>query len=421
MQTTNAIGWRIYRKLVTIFEVLTLLCSGRAVAQIENRHSTHQTRYRVVDLGTLGGTFSAGWGINDRRWISGVSSLPGDVQSRAFLWRRGVMTDLGTLGGPNSWSYFPLNERGTVTGGAETSTQDPMGEDFCSFGTYLTCLPVVWGHGSIAPLPLLGGDTKAALTGAVWPDTGVMDNTLAQCLVEVRRALGDNSQQMIRTVTRRGYLFAAPVTTAPVDLPLPPAEGEAQPTAGPVSPAAQAILSSTGPAFRKPRSMIGVVASLALAGAAAQLGSFAWLKWRAPENPEPVHALPLNTLPGAQRYPSFSPDGNHVAFTWTGPKHDNQDVYIQQIGSGYPLRLTLDSRIDYNPVWSPDGRWIAFLRRKWEAGTSELLLIPPLGGPERKLAEIRVRTTDGDPRSVQWLTSRPSPREKRLILAWQMT
>ena len=101
--------------------------------------------------------------------------------------------------------------------------------------------------------------------------------------------------------------------------------------------------------------------------------------------------MPLTTLPGVQRYPSFSPDGNHVAFTWTGPKQDNPDIYVQQIGAGSPLRLTTDPGNDYNPVWSPDGRWIAFLRSQSEAGKSELRLIPPLGGPERKLAEIRVR------------------------------
>ena len=58
-------------------------------------------------------------------------------------------------------------------------------------------------------------------------------------------------------------------------------------------------------------------------------------------------------------------------------KEDNPDVYVQQIGSGSPLRLTTDPGNDYNPVWSPDGRWIAFLRSRSETGTSEVRLIAP--------------------------------------------
>jgi eukaryotic-like serine/threonine-protein kinase len=118
-------------------------------------------------------------------------------------------------------------------------------------------------------------------------------------------------------------------------------------------------------------------------------GFLAWRAARARQS-EPLQGVPLNTLPGVQRYPSVSPDGDHVAFTWTGLKQDNTDVYVQQIGSGSPLRLTQDLSTDYNPVWSPDGRSIAFLRLQSD-GRSELRLIPPLGGPERKLTEIRVR------------------------------
>jgi serine/threonine protein kinase len=129
----------------------------------------------------------------------------------------------------------------------------------------------------------------------------------------------------------------------------------------------------------------------ALLPALLAAGFFGWRVWRAPESTEPLRAVPLNTLPGVKQYPSFSPDGNHVAFTWSGPKQDNLDIYVQQIGSGSPLRLTHDRSNDYNPIWSPDGRSIAFLRLHAESGTSELRLIPPLGGPERNLGEIRVR------------------------------
>jgi serine/threonine protein kinase len=121
------------------------------------------------------------------------------------------------------------------------------------------------------------------------------------------------------------------------------------------------------------------------------VGSFiAWRTWRVPENSEPLQAVPLTTLTGVQRYPSLSPDGNQVAFTWTGLKQDNPDIYIQMIGSGSPLRLTTDPGNDYSPVWSPDGRSIAFLRRQPDTGKSDLLLIPPLGGLERKLTEVHI-------------------------------
>jgi serine/threonine protein kinase len=119
-------------------------------------------------------------------------------------------------------------------------------------------------------------------------------------------------------------------------------------------------------------------------------GLFAWQPWRRPETNEPLKAVPLITERGIQRHPSFSPDGNRVAFNWNGPKQDNPDIYVQQIGAGIPVRLTSDPSNDYNPVWSPNDRWIAFLRGQPEAGKSELRLIAPLGGIERKLTEIRV-------------------------------
>jgi Tol biopolymer transport system component len=76
-----------------------------------------------------------------------------------------------------------------------------------------------------------------------------------------------------------------------------------------------------------------------------------------------------------------------VAFTWDGDKL-NWDIYIKLIGtSGVPLRLTKHPARDYSPAWSPDSRFIAFLRNS-TADKAELLLIPALGGPERKVAEI---------------------------------
>jgi predicted ATPase/DNA-binding winged helix-turn-helix (wHTH) protein len=52
---------------------------------------------------------------------------------------------------------------------------------------------------------------KQELIEAVWPGTFVTDDSLVQCVLELRRALGDHEQKLIKTAPRRGYIFAASV------------------------------------------------------------------------------------------------------------------------------------------------------------------------------------------------------------------
>ena len=47
---------------------------------------------------------------------------------------------------------------------------------------------------------------------AVWPGVFVTEDSVAQCVKEIRRALGDSEQRLLRTLPRRGYLLAAEVT-----------------------------------------------------------------------------------------------------------------------------------------------------------------------------------------------------------------
>jgi predicted ATPase/DNA-binding winged helix-turn-helix (wHTH) protein len=54
---------------------------------------------------------------------------------------------------------------------------------------------------------------KEELNRALWPDSFVTEDSLVQCMVELRRALGDQAQEILKTVPRRGYVFTAAVTT----------------------------------------------------------------------------------------------------------------------------------------------------------------------------------------------------------------
>src|SRR5215510_1784987 len=58
--------------------------------------------------------------------------------------------------------------------------------------------------------------SKAELIEVIWPDIAVTPDSLVQCMIEVRRALHDDAQQIIRTVPRRGYIFDKAVTTGPM-------------------------------------------------------------------------------------------------------------------------------------------------------------------------------------------------------------
>ncbi|MGO8970776.1 MAG: hypothetical protein ACLQDQ_14550 [Myxococcaceae bacterium] len=147
-----------------------------------------QTGYRITELSSLGGTESSGNGINDLQWVTGSSSLAGNETVRATLWLRGRIIDLGTLGGTNSSVAWPVkNTAGIITGIAETSTVDPLGEQWsCSAfipTTGTTCLGFVWESGAIRALPTFGGNNGFA-TGSNnhgqvvgWAENAVHDPT----------------------------------------------------------------------------------------------------------------------------------------------------------------------------------------------------------------------------------------------------
>ena len=145
----------------TVFVAGVFVALAVAVGWAQNEQTeNHPPNYTVINLGTLGGTFGAGEGINNLGWVGGVANLAGNTNQHAVLWLPGLKIDLGTFGGPNSVSYFAPNELGQATGEAETSVPDPLGEDFCGHGTHLKCLAFFWELGFKVPLPTLGGNNS---------------------------------------------------------------------------------------------------------------------------------------------------------------------------------------------------------------------------------------------------------------------
>ena len=102
--------------------------------------------------------------------------------------------------------------------------------------------------------------------------------------------------------------------------------------------------------------------------------------------------VPLTRLAGDESWPAFAPDGEQVAFAWTGEKFDQTDVYVTLVDSTDVRRVTTDPADDFAPSWSPDGRRIAFLRRIGHS--ARIHVTSALGGPDSKLSDFPVGVTE---------------------------
>lgn len=111
------------------------------------------------------------------------------------------------------------------------------------------------------------------------------------------------------------------------------------------------------------------------------------------------------------RYPKISPDGQQIAFTYRG------DIYKVAVTGGQARQLTTHPAYDFAPVWSPDGRRIAFAGSR--SGNFDIFLLPSEGGEPRRLTTHSVReipyafTPDG--RQVVYEAQIQDPAESALF------
>src|SRR5215467_520489 len=172
--------------------ILIAVCSGAALAPAyAQAQAKSKVQYNVSNLPGLGGTSSGGNSINDQTWVSGYARRP-DRNRHAALWRNSLLTDLGTLGGPNSSVTFNVkNTAGIIVGISQTGDPQLLGESWSSAAFYSTPnnvgfinLGFVWQQGQMRGLPNFTGGNNGFATGANnfgqvvgWAENGVHDPT----------------------------------------------------------------------------------------------------------------------------------------------------------------------------------------------------------------------------------------------------
>jgi Tol biopolymer transport system component len=140
------------------------------------------------------------------------------------------------------------------------------------------------------------------------------------------------------------------------------------------------------------------LAVLAIAAALAAIAGSAawWLLHRLPGTAD-VAGLPpstvrlaaltmLTNLPGDESEPTWSPDGQVVAFV--SDTTGNKELWIKRITGGDALQVTHDPADDFDPSWSPDGSTLAFRSNRGHGG---LYTMPAFGGDATRICDFGYR------------------------------
>jgi Tol biopolymer transport system component len=155
--------------------------------------------------------------------------------------------------------------------------------------------------------------------------------------------------------------------------------------------------------FRRP----AVVLALALCAVAAVVSLLGKL---AGGGNSAQKAVALVNSSGAESYPSFSPDGNRLAYSARRGK-ESFHLYVRRLPSGAPQQLTDGADSDTGPAWSPDGATIAFLRG--DGADAQCMTVPAAGGAERRVARCGAPAqSEVLPPALAWM-----PDGKALIAA----
>lgn len=244
--------------------------------------------------------------------------------------------------------------------------------------------------------------TREQLQKRLWPEDTFVDfeHGLNTAINKLRDALSDEADnpRFIETLPKRGYRFIAPVsasaaprahlhvvtpantsTTSPSPV---TSSSESSPVSAPV-PSAPAAKSRLTPYLAASAMLLLIVALFGV--------WYFFARTRGASEPSEIRIAPLNGLP-RESDAAFSPDGNQVAFVWAGEKGGYAHIYVSQIGAtDSPRQITSsgEGTFEFAPVWSPDGRYLAFFRFNDKDKDLAVYVTAALGGSERRLYTVK--------------------------------
>jgi Tol biopolymer transport system component/DNA-binding winged helix-turn-helix (wHTH) protein len=246
--------------------------------------------------------------------------------------------------------------------------------------------------------------SREALLEWVWPDTMPTDDVLTQAIAQLRKAFGDerDAPRYLETIAKGGYRLVAPVSWI---LPEPPPAAvlELVVPVAPVAPSLQDASIVAPPAPRWWRVPAYALVGVLLVG--LMIAAVAWLPRLRNQGPAvtsvplaapivgttaPANYQRITSLPGSEMYPSLSPDGSQVVYSAYSDGGHHADLMVQTTAPvpGRRLMQAPPGMKDTMPVWSPDGRQIAFVRQGPQDQCS-ILLIPASGGDARTITRCK--------------------------------
>jgi Tol biopolymer transport system component/DNA-binding winged helix-turn-helix (wHTH) protein len=239
--------------------------------------------------------------------------------------------------------------------------------------------------------------SREALFEWVWPDTMPTDDVLTQAITQLRKVFGDerDAPRYLETISKGGYRLLATVEWMPS-----PASPSTD--ADVALAAADATHAAGAPAPRRRAAAIGAVLGVLLLVVAMALyavyrnadrrddpsAAKATAPAAAPGVVAPLEFKAITSRPGREHSPNLSPDGAMVAYVETPQGKPNSAIMVQTTAQVTPRQLTHpdDSSWDFLPVWSHDGRRLAFVRTA-EPDGCQIMLIAASGGEARKAGD----------------------------------